>query len=250
MTNETHETKNENFAYQHGRLTYHELSMKDRHADLRNLPALAETLQVGPFKREYWQMDNEKSKDVTMCTPTGWKVIQRNFNADEGNKQPVEWTFAWMHAPSKQGIYNPLFFGRNLEYRARLKVDVSDESFLGGFCTKESANYRGPLNAVWFAEDGMFELSHRPHLISKDDYIELMRIHLGVLSGKDKKTADISKVPPAERDLVMQKSFEHLKGFVSAAERLGDKIRYGLLGRKSMYDLVKDYQNLTAEETK
>ncbi|MEK6840586.1 MAG: hypothetical protein AABX79_01395 [Nanoarchaeota archaeon] len=244
MVNETHEGKNESFAYEHGKLTYQELTMKDRYSNLEDLPALAETLQVGPFKREYWCVSKEKAGDEIMCGLTGWKVIQQNFKANKGNKQPVEWVFDYIHAPSKQSVYNPLFFGGNLEYRARLKIDISDLSFLFGFCTKESANCRGPLNAIWFSENGLFELNHRPHLLSKNDYIELMRIHHEVLCEKDKKTADISRLLPTDISLILQKSFEHLNGFVSAAEDLGDEIRYEISGQKSMYDLVKDFQKL------
>lgn len=52
---ETIEMETEPFAYQHGKLTYHELTLKDRFQNVEGqFPKKVEELTVRTFKREYW----------------------------------------------------------------------------------------------------------------------------------------------------------------------------------------------------
>jgi hypothetical protein len=229
------------FTHEHGVLTYHELTLKDRIPRTHIVPGNAETLQIGPFKRVYRCIIPGENSGIT--TPMGWKVIQTRIDDYGKESEPVEWTYLWMHAPSEHGIYNPLLFGSNLEYRASLDVDVSDLTYMWGFCTREDSDTSSVHNAIWFDENVMAKLYRRPHLLGKEDYIELMKIHLGVMSGEDKKRGDASILPVEQKISGLEKSLEHLQGFVSAAHNFEDDLTYGKwLRRKPVDQLVEDYQ--------
>lgn len=234
--------KENTFAYEHGILTYHELTIKDRIMSNRDVslivPEKKETLQVGSFKREYWLMEQALPVPNSSANATGWKVIQTNLKTQE--KPPIEWTYDWIHAPSEHGIYNPLLFGSNLEYRVNLNVDASDIMYFWMTCTKDG---RGEFNEIWFDEDKRASLPHPPNLLSKEDYIKIMQMHLHVFLGKDTKTGNVTKLPLEMRVFGLKKSLEHLQGFVSAAHSFADEITDdGRWPKRTMDNLIEEYQ--------
>ena len=113
----------EAFAYQHGRLTYHELTMKDRFPNVvikEGEPALVETLKVGNFTREYKVLKGYPKESKTLFPQKyQWVVQQHNSDPSELEKQmapDAPGSVFYMcdgniSDPSPTGIYNPMQFG-------------------------------------------------------------------------------------------------------------------------------------------
>jgi hypothetical protein len=142
MTNETQTAQNYNgggtkttidldeaFAYQHGRLTYHELTVKDRFPDIpvkEGELTLVETLQTGTFTREYKVYGIYPKEHKTVFPQKyQWVVQQHNSNPSTLETEMAPDTPGSVFSlcdgnivdPSPTGVYNPMTFGNALVTR-------------------------------------------------------------------------------------------------------------------------------------
>jgi len=173
----------ESFTYQHGRLTYHELTIKDRfpEVDLEfdregyivGEPQKLEELTVGSFRREYGIIRKVPENVITAFPQRyQWCIQQYNQTPSEEEKaahpeDPRAYFTTCdcsVEDVSPFGIYNPLNFGLNLERRLSGKglLDTRDIEFAQGIYSqlRNYAEQRGlPAPRAADVGEGLFIIS-------------------------------------------------------------------------------------------
>jgi len=252
------------FTQEHGRLTYHELTMKGRHLDDKGpFPKMVDELKVNPEVKTpevktRWSVVKTllsgKRKSPHEIVKTEWAVIQTNESPEEvpvryesgmmelplGAKgfvmrEPASPVFVMPEQPTIWEIdprcHNPSEHGIYDGRYFGLGLEERSVLKIGKSATRiDFADYElmlknySPQNTIFFAHNIGQRLYHTPEMKTVQDYLALMGIHIDVLSGKNTKVGNVSKFPLKERIDGFELSGLHLKGFRDAAESCGDSV--------------------------
>lgn len=281
----------EEFARQHGRLTFRELTLTERtmaqYGNEKLTERLVEKTGLGPWQREYiCSTRQEGSQETRFPQPYGWVI--RQTHQEDGKPVSVEKTVdASNHGISPFGVYDPRLFGwqiesgheplldvsreyswgveqrigvwtlKNLDNIAKLlkkdSKDITNEDLrslglrMGIYGSKEALI--SPYNQIFVSPTTAMQLCSNPLLLTARDYLELMEIHLNVLTGRDFENGNWSSLVVKQGEngrisisldnvishLNIAKS--HLEGFAETASEVGYETSV-----KASLDLVTRYK--------